>query len=224
MIVAWCVTIARMLKALILLFGIFIILVAAEVLWRKKILGGEAQRKFVHIFAGSFIAFWPWFVSWRAIQLMGAAMLAGVLINRRLKFLHSPNGLRVKFYSDCYYAVAIIICALLTTHKAFFAVAILTLALADGFAAITGRTVGKKWGYKVFGQTKTVIGSMVFWLVAMCVLGVGIALIGDSISFAKYALLVIFLPPVLTILENVAISGTDNIVIPIAVLIAFGLS
>jgi dolichol kinase len=213
-----------LLKILICLSGIAAILILAEILWRHKILKGEYERKLVHILAGIFIAFWPWLISWRTIQLLGLAILAGVLVNRKVKLLHATNGLRFKFYSDCYYAIAITICALITTQKAFFAVAILSLALADGFAAIAGCTLGKKWQYKVFGQTKTLIGSMAFWLVSMCVLGAGIILIGNNVDFAKYAMLMIFLPPVLTVLENVAIFGTDNIVIPVATVLALTLA
>ena len=213
-----------LLKAIACLSGIAAILILAEILWRKKTLKGEYARKLVHILAGIFVASWPWLISWHAIQFLGVAMLAGVLVNNQLKILHAINGLRAKFYSHCYYAIAITACALITTQKAFFAVAILTMALADGFAAIAGCTLGKKWGYKVFGQPKTVIGSMAFWLTSMCVLGAGILLVGNAIDFGHYALLMIFLPPGLMVLENVAIYGTDNIVIPVAVLMALNLA
>lgn len=213
-----------LLKVIACLSGIAAILVLAEILWRKKTLKGEYERKLVHILAGIFIASWPWLISWRAIQLLGVTILAGVLVNRKLKILHSTNGLRAKFFSDCYYALAITLCAAITTQKAFFVVAVLTMALADGFAAIAGCVIGKNWRYKVFGQVKTVIGSMVFWLTTMCVLGAGIVLIGSTIDFTHYALLIIFLPPILTVLENLAIFGTDNIVIPIAMLIALNLA
>jgi len=203
--------------------GIAATLVLAEILWRRKILKGEYGRKLVHVLAGIFIAFWPWLISWRAIQLLGVIILAGLLVNRELKILHATNSLGIRFYSDCYYALAITICALITTQKAFFAVAILTMALADGFAAIVGCAVDKRWRYKVFGQTKTIIGSMAFWLISMCVLGAGILLVGSTIEFTHYALLIIFLPPILTALENLAIFGTDNIVIPVAVIIALRL-
>jgi dolichol kinase len=98
------------------------------------------------------------------------------------------------------------------------------MALADGLAAVIGSTAGKNWGYKVFGHPKTVIGSMAFWLTSVCVVGAGIVLIGNTVDFTHYALLIIFLPPILTVLENVAICGTDNIVIPVAVIIALNLA
>jgi dolichol kinase len=213
-----------LLKVTACLSGIAAILIFAEVLWRKKTLNGEYARKLVHILAGIFVASWPWLISWRAIQLLGLAILAGVLVNNKLKILHAINGLRTKFYSHCYYAVAITVCAAITTQKAFFAVAILTMALADGFAAIAGCAAGENWRYKIFGQTKTIIGSMIFWLTALCVLGTGVVLISNTVDFAHYQLLIIFLPPVLTVLENVAIYGTDNMVIPVAMIIALNLA
>jgi phytol kinase len=203
------------------LAGIGILLVLAEVLWRKKILKGEGQRKFLHITGGTYIAFWPWMVSMRTIQLIGAAMLIGVMINRgsRTK-LHFLRGPKRESYGDVFFALVVMLCALLTDVKLFFAIAILHLALADGFAAVVGKNFGKRWTYKVFHQTKTVVGSMTFWFISLCILGAGMLIDTNLISYDNYVLLLIFLPPVLTIMENVVGFGLDNIVIPIAVLVA----
>ncbi|HLB66329.1 MAG TPA: hypothetical protein VJJ78_01905, partial [Candidatus Saccharimonadales bacterium] len=64
-----------MLAVIACLAGIFAILVIEEIFYKRKILQGEYLRKFVHISAGSFIAFWPWLISWRAIQLIGVLMV-----------------------------------------------------------------------------------------------------------------------------------------------------
>jgi hypothetical protein len=58
------------------LIGIFALLIIAELLGKHRILKGEYHRKFLHIAAGSFIAFWPWLISWEAIEIIGLVMLA----------------------------------------------------------------------------------------------------------------------------------------------------
>lgn len=207
------------------LAGIGLLLALAELLWRQKILKGENQRKFLHIAGGSYIAFWPWMVSMHTIQLIGAAMLVGVMINRgsRTK-LHFLRGPKRDGYGDVFFALAIILCAILTDVKLFFAIAVLHLALADGLAAAVGKYYGKPWQYKMFHQTKTVLGSMTFWFVSLCILAGSIVAGHNIISFQDYAILLILLPPVLTIIENVVGFGLDNVVIPIAVLMALHLA
>jgi dolichol kinase len=102
----------------------------------------------------------------------------------------------------------------------FFTLAILTMALADGLAAVIGQNYGSQWRYKVFHQLKTVVGSMTFWFVSTCILGAGLLYAHDVINFNHYVLLVLVLPPVLTIVENVVGLGLDNIFVPLAVIIA----
>lgn len=210
-----------MLAVLVCLVGVGIVVLAGEVLRRKKILKGENQRKFVHILAGGFIAFWPWLISWQAIQLLGLAMLLVVGYNHfRYKKLYFMDGPHRRGYGDIFLALAVTLCAQLTASKIFFALAIMQVALADGLAAIIGSEFGKKWGYKVFGHKKTVIGTMTFWLVSLCVLGFGLLIFDTAISFNNYFYILLLLPPVLSLLENAAILGLDNIVLPIVAILA----
>ena len=211
-----------MLAIISCLVGVFGLLVIAESLWQTKILKGENQRKFTHISVGTFAAFWPWLISWRSIQLIAVAMTVAVLINRHYQRLHlrgiAKNSRET--YGDVLLAPAILMCTLLTTNKMFFTLAILTMALADGLAAVVGINYGRHWHYKVFHQLKTVVGSMTFWFVSTCILGAGLLYAHDVISFNHYVILVLVLPPVLTIVENVVGLGLDNIFVPLAVIIA----
>ncbi len=208
-----------MLEAILCLVGVGIILGVAEVLWQKKIISGEAQRKFAHIGVGMFVATWPWILSWETIGLLGILMLVGVILNRlSIIKLHFSHGHEDRGYGDVCFAVAIILCAAFTDVKLFFALAMLHLALADGLAAIVGKEFGRKTKYKVFGQTKTLIGSMTFWIVSLYLLGAGAICAYQDISFASYISVLLFLPPILTILENISGYGLDNVVIPLAVI------
>ena len=209
-----------MLAIIACMFGVLAILVTAEILWHHKILIGENERKFVHILVGTFAAFWPWFISWEAVQLIGSVMLIATLLNRhRLTFNYSA-GLRKNGYGDILLALAIVMCATLTREPLFFTLAILHLSLADGFAAVVGVNFGKYWNYKIFKQAKTVLGTMAFWFVSLCILSVGTLFAYDLISFPNYLLLILLLPPLLTLVENISIRGFDNIMVPMVALLA----
>lgn len=210
----------KMLSVIVCLAGVGVILVAGEMLRRRKLLKGENQRKFVHILAGSFIAFWPWLVSMQTIQLLGLAMLLVVAYNHyKYKKLYFMGGSHKKEYGDLFLALAVTVCAMLTVSKVFFALAILQVALADGLAAIAGVEYGKRWRYKVFGRQKTVIGSMTFWFVSLCILGIGLLIANTAVSFSSYYYLLLLLPPVLTILENTAVLGADNVLLPVVAIL-----
>ncbi|OGL25109.1 hypothetical protein A3A68_02265 [Candidatus Saccharibacteria bacterium RIFCSPLOWO2_01_FULL_48_13] len=213
-----------MLGLLVCVVGVVAVMIATEVIWRRKLLHGEVQRKFAHITGGTFAAFWPWLVSWRTIQLLGVAMLAGALLNRYKKFSHFADGVRRESYGEIFSALAIILCASLTTEPIFYALAILHLALADGLAAIIGTRYGRQLKYFVFGQEKTIIGTMTFWVVSVIILGTGLLFANQLIDYQVYAALLLVMPPFLAALENLAVYGSDNIVVPAAALVIFSLA
>ena len=213
-----------MVSIFLCLLGVMFILIAGNILFERNLIKGEYSRKFVHILVGSFVAFWPWLMSWRTIQVIGLLMLAVVYMNHSRKFFTFSKGIHRKTYGDYFYAITISLCALLTTNKVFFALAILHLALADGLAAIIGTEFGKMWRYKLFGQTKTILGSMAFWFTSLYILGLGVLFTNSNISFNSYALLILLLPPVLTAIENFAVLGLDNIIVPLVVLLALSLA
>ena len=199
-------------------------MVAAELLSEHKVLKGEYPRKFVHITAGTFIAFWPWLISWQAIRWIGVTMLLVVLINHRVRLFRFHSTLGRQTYGDIIYASAITLTALLTDEAIFFALAMLNLALADGLAAIAGKLYGGRWTYKIFGHTKSIIGTMTFWLTSLFILGVGALFAHDLIDFYPYVVLIIFLPPILALTENISVGGLDNLFIPLIVLYALNLA
>jgi dolichol kinase len=208
-----------MLKLAVCLLGLLVLLTIAEYIGKKKILKGEYHRKFLHITAGTFIAFWPWLISWRWIQVLALALFFGMLANRYFGFLNYHGKVGRATYGDILYALAILICSLLTHNRYFFALAIAEVAIADGFAAIVGFNYTKYWGYEVFRHKKTVIGSMVFWIATVCIFGYGLLPAHDFISYQNYFLILLLFPPLLTLLENLSIYGFDNIVIPIVVVV-----
>jgi len=204
------------------LFGVLAILALAEILWRKKTLRQEYHRKFVHMGVGLFVAFWPWLISWREIQVIGVAMAIVVVLDREIRFFKLDRRITRQTFGDLFFALAISLCALLTTNKYFFMIAVLHVAVADGMAAIIGRKYGAKWRYKVFGETRSVLGTMAFWSSSFVILGIGLLFVLQPSIYA-YAIMLLVLPPLLSLLENLSILGLDNIVISVAVISALKL-
>src|SRR5687768_2716839 len=99
------------------LAGVLALLLLSELLRQKKILRGDPQRQFVHITVGSFIAFWPWLISFQAIAIIGVAMLAIVLVNYKIKLFDFYSGVNRHSYGDIFYALAIVASALVTDEK-----------------------------------------------------------------------------------------------------------
>ena len=60
---------------------------------------------------------------------------------------------------------------------------------------------------------------MSFWLISLFIFGVGILFVNDIIIFPNYAAVLLFGPPILVLLENSSPMGSDNVLLPIAVLI-----
>jgi dolichol kinase len=203
--------------------GLLVLLTITELLGKYKILKGEYLRKFFHITAVSFIAFWPWLISWRQIQVLAVGIFLIMCAGRYVRPLSYHGRVRRVTYGDMFLAAAIFICSIIAHDKIFFAIAILEVALADGLAAVLGQTYGKSWGYKVFGYTKTVVGTMVFWLVTIEILTAGVLAAHELFSFQDYYYLLLVLPPILTILENLAVFGIDNLIIPIITIAALRL-
>jgi dolichol kinase len=207
------------------LVGVFAILVIGELLGQQKILRGDPQRKLIHIIVGCFIAFWPWFISWKAIAWIGVAMLAVVLLNHRVKLIDFHSSINRNTYGDIFFALAIIAAALITDDKIFFALAILIMSIGDSAANLIGQKYGgKQWRYKVFNHTKTVIGTMAMWFTSICILGVGLLFAHDLVSFSAYATLILVLPPILVVAENIGLLGADNLLVPLVVLLALNLA
>src|SRR4051812_20633296 len=112
------VTISIMLALIACLVGVAFLLMVAEYLWQQKFLRGEGQRKFVHITVATFIASWPWLISWTAIQWLGIAMILVVLLNRQRPTLNFIGHFRHKDdWGDVLLAAGVVLCALITDEK-----------------------------------------------------------------------------------------------------------
>lgn len=201
--------------------SILLILVSSEILLRKKIVGGETARKFVHILAGSVIAFLPFYISYQWIVLLGVGFVVINLINRYTSIFNAIHTINRKSYGDLFFGMAVIFCALLELPNWIFAAAILQVSISDGLAALIGSHFGKN-PYKVLGHNKTLLGSWVFAISSMAIVIVA-GQFGGLSNFYNINALILLAPLVLTGVENISGYGLDNLTIPMATVVLFSL-
>src|SRR3954462_13360421 len=106
-----------MLKLIICLGGILLVLLVAELLSERRLLKGEYLRKFVHITTGTFIAFWPWLISFRTIQFLSLLMILVMFTNKNIGFFNYHGKVRRPTYGDYFFALAIFISAAISHNK-----------------------------------------------------------------------------------------------------------
>jgi dolichol kinase len=117
-------------------------------------------------------------------------------------------------WGELFFAMSIGICAVLSQSGWMFAAAMLVMGVADGFAALVGTLFnGRK--YQVFGHTKSVHGTTTFLIMTILIL-IGCSWgHGFVLTLAGFVLL----PVIVTVLENIAVAGTDNFFVPLAIII-----
>jgi len=193
------------------ILAILVVLLISEYGWRKHWLANEVGRKFVHITVGSFVAFWPFFMSWNEIRWLSLAFLVVVIISDRLKVFHAINSVQRPTYGQILFAISVGLLTFITHSKAIYAAAILQMSLADGFAAVVGTRYGRDNKYYVFGHQKSIAGTVTFAVIALVVLtGYGIfAVAGLPVAHILIGVLVG------TIAENIASLGLDNLLVPV---------
>jgi phytol kinase len=197
---------------------VLLILLSAEYLARRTKMHPELTRKFVHMVVGSFVAFWPFFLSWREIEMLSAAFLIVIVASIKLTFFKSIHTTPKRAVGEISFAVVIGVLAFLSGSKWIFMAAMLNLAIGDAMAAIIGLLWGEKNQYKVFGKTKSIAGTTAFFVVSLLIMVLYVHLSKDTANT-----MVLFSVTLLaTATENVAVNGTDNLIMP--VLIALMLS
>lgn len=201
------------LELLLATLPIIVVLVVSEILWRQGVVRGERARKFVHILAGCWVAFWPWLVSFDVIAIIGILAIWVQLIDRRLKIFHSTIDVPRRSVGDLLFPAGVAMTALLVNNYWIFAVVVLHLALADGLAAVVGQQLGESNTYSILGSKKSIAGTLTFLFISYALMGVLIAAL--HIADPWSLVIVACLPPVLAATENMVPFGLDNLAVPL---------
>ncbi len=208
-----------MFQALTAAFFVGVILFVSEYLWHNTHLKGEFARKFVHIVAGSYIAFFPFWISYGWIMVLAVGFVIANLLNRYSTVFHAIHAIKRKTWGDILFGLGIFLTAALRPEPWLFTAAILHVSLADGLAAVIGARFGKHH-YKFLDHVKTPIGSLTFLITSFVIVLVSVHFGHLSGTYSLSALL-IFLPLLATLIVNISGFGTDNITLPMAVLLLF---
>ena len=126
------------------------------------------------------------------------------------------NDVKRKTWGDVLYALGIGLTATLTRDPWIFAVAILFMSLSDGMAGLVGTHYGKSSRYIIFGNKKSIVGTLAFILCSFAIL-IGVQSVH---SLAITPVMFVVLPFMAAALENLGALGSDNILIPVLVVLA----
>ena len=162
--------------------GVLAVLVCAEYLARRTNMHAELTRKFVHMLVGTFVAFWPFFLSWRQIEVLSMAFLIVILISVKFTIFKSIHTVPRQAVGEICFAMVIGLLALISSSEWIFAASMLCLSIGDALAAIVGLLFGDSNQYKVFGKVKSIAGTGTFLAVTLVVMGLYIAVSDDSAS------------------------------------------
>lgn len=190
---------------------VFVILCASEFGWRKQWLTGEFGRKFIHVTVGSFVAFWPFFMSWNEIRIASVAFLVVVALSKYLHVFSAIHSVQRPTYGEIFFALVVGLLTFVTHSKGVYTASLLQMSLADGLAAVVGTSWGGSTRYHLLGHTKSVVGTVTFLATSLVIL-LGYSLFDTS---GLPIMLVVFGAAAATILENLGGFGIDNLLVPL---------
>jgi phytol kinase len=211
--------------AIIFLIAFNLLLVFSELIYRRLGLKGEITRKFVHFTATLSTIPFPYLFDnkWIVLALVIYFLVLLILSHHR-KQLRSIHDIERASYGTYLLPVALYLVFLLSLHyenKFFFILPILVLAICDPIAGILGLNMQSyNHNIKVFNKKlkKTWLGSSSF--LVSCFLTSIIALYFNRMVFdAKTFWLALSIAVVSTLAELISWKGSDNLFIPLSVLL-----
>lgn len=204
------------------LAGVFLILFgSAELFYHRLKLRAEVTRKYVHVSTGLITMSFPSMIDnhWYVMALCGSFLLL-LLLSMPLGIFPSINAVQRKTRGSLLFPIVVYGCfwiANVSGHWVFYYIPILILGISDPIAAL----VGKKWPlqpYSTFGHTKTISGSIAFFLTAFIITLIVLFYHTElSLSFALFIACSTALGS--TLLEAVSHKGYDNLTIPASAVI-----
>lgn len=209
-----------MLELLIAVFGVGLILITGELLWRLKITKGEYARKFVHILTAIFASSWAFFMDNQMIILISLLIVGVVITVNKYKLFPSIHAIKRATYGEIWFPLGIGITALVFNNPYVYALAVLHMGVADGMAAVVGVGLGKKAGvFKIMGYKKSIAGSTTFFLISLglyisyWLYFTAVPLFQDN--YTQIVFVSISSAIIATMVELVSPKGSDNVLVPI---------
>ncbi len=192
--------------------AVLALLLISELWHRRRGPHGELTRKFVHITVGSFVAFWPHYLTAHDIQMLSLAFLIGAFLSKYFHIFRAIHSVQRPTWGEVWFALVVgLLSFTIYHHPKVYTAALLEMSLADGLAAVIGTRFGNRLRYSVFGSPKSVVGTLTFFIVSCLILARYSVMLMSPLTFA----FIISVSIVATILENIAIRGLDNLAVPL---------
>jgi len=201
--------------------GGLLILVICEALIKSKSIKGEYARKLVHIAIAVYASTWAFFLPYQLIILISLILVTAVILVQRYPIMQSMKSVRRVTNGEVYFAVGIGVAAAVFREPAMYAVAVLHMGLADGFAAIVGVGMSKKANrFKVKGSWKSIEGTLTFVVISFFLNDAYWMYFSNHQFNIQHAATIpiysLVSACILAVTEVVSPKGSDNVIIPLA--------
>lgn len=209
---------SSIINTLILASAFLLLFLIAEILFWRFNVKVETSRKIVHFGSGLICLTFPFLIDDTLLVLALCCSFIGILLlSFKYKFLKSINNVDRKTHGSILFPIIVFICYLAFLQSEsllFYYLPLLILSISDPLAALVGKRF-PKGKYRVFGSTKTLMGSSAFFISAFVCSLVCMTMLssGNSTEMLIYSLL---LALGTTIVEALLVKGYDNFFIPIS--------
>lgn len=179
-------------------------------------------RKIVHVATGLIVLLFPfYFENHLSVLVLCASFFILLIVSILFKFLPSINKVERKTFGSILFPVSIYIAFFVYTTNGsllFYIIPMAILAISDTLAELVGSKF--KWKpFKSFGQTKTLGGSLAFFISSSIISTFSILYLTE-IEFEYNVLISLSIASITTVLEASSHRGLDNITIPLGALFA----
>jgi phytol kinase len=192
----------------------------------RKRTGADAEwvRKLAHIGTGFMSICLPWIFTARLpIFIICGASIALLVAMRYLPLARNRlsgvlDGVARESWGEICFPISVaILYQLAHGSKLLYAVPLVVLTLADTVAALTGTEYGKH-GYAAVGASKSMEGSIAFFITTFFSVNVALVVFSDA-GRIETLLISLDIAIIVMLLEAIAWRGLDNIFIPLGVFI-----
>lgn len=178
---------------------------------------GETTRKFVHLGTGMICLSFPTlFSSHWSVFLLAIGFVSLMMATQRWGGLQAIHDVDRPSNGGVYYPLAVWIVFMISSrqgHPEFYVASILVLAICDAVAALVGKRYGEH-RYQVEGSRRSLEGSVMFFVSSFTVIHLVLSLASDF-GRQEAALAALYVAGIVTVLESISLSGTDNLWIPL---------
>ena len=201
--------------------SLLIVLVALRAVGRWKSVDGEVLRKGMHVALGASALTYPWLFRSIAPPLVIAVLTLTVLLLLR----HAPrarrelgdvvHGVHRSSEGDLWFPISVaVVFWLASGNTVLYVVPVLTLTIADAFAALVGSRYGRMRYDTMEGDRKSAEGSIAFFLIAFFATHVPL-LMFTTVGRTESLLIGLTFGFLVMLLEAVSWRGLDNLFIPV---------